>query len=393
MKQPAVSGHAAAAGADRHHHLVGQRRPAVLQLVLHAHVAGRACGMHGHRPHALRARSGGAAGDRAPRRWSRAPRPCRSAPGRPRRARGATSWARPWAHELASITTGRRPPSLQRSSASRGVAGHVLLAARGSPSSSTAWRSSDRPRRAGSRAAVPPGGTPPRGPRAGWARPLRRGVAEDPVHAGRQVHGRRSCRHGARQAGGRRGRHRVRVGGHEVVAHRAAEDLGGPAHGPRSRPPRAPRPRRAALRGPPAPPTRSAWPPPGPPAPPGRCARAERKAFISLPVSIATGQAIRQVPSAAQVSMASCSYSRSSTSSTGEPSGWRAISRRRTIRWRGVVVDVTAGADGLAEAALHALRHHLLDRRRRLQVLACARPGRGSAPLPGSARRPGRPAA
>ena len=41
---------------------------------------------------------------------------------------------------------------------------------------------------------------------------------------------------------------------------------------------------------------------------------------------------------------------------TGEPAGWRAISRRSTIRWRGVVVSAAARADRLAEAALDAAR-------------------------------------
>ena len=59
-----------------------------------------------------------------------------------------------------------------------------------------------------------------------------------------------------------------------------------------------------------------------------------------------TGQASRQVPSAAQVSSASYSNSSSSASSTGEPGAWRAISRRSTIRWRGVVVRWRLGQTG-----------------------------------------------
>ena len=59
-----------------------------------------------------------------------------------------------------------------------------------------------------------------------------------------------------------------------------------------------------------------------------------------------SGQASAHEPSAAQVCTASYSYSSSSASSTGEPAGWRAISRRSTIRWRGVVVRCRLGHTG-----------------------------------------------
>ena len=78
----------------------------------------------------------------------------------------------------------------------------------------------------------------------------------------------------------------------------------------------------------------------------GRCAGAARRPLTNLPVSIPTGQASSQVPSAAQVSSASYSNSSSSASSTAEPGAWRAISRRRTIRWRGVVVRLRLGQTG-----------------------------------------------
>ena len=68
--------------------------------------------------------------------------------------------------------------------------------------------------------------------------------------------------------------------------------------------------------------------------------------MTNLPVSIPTGQVSTQVPSTAQVSSASYSYCASSASSTGEPGAWRAISRRRTIRWRGVVVRWRLGQTG-----------------------------------------------
>ena len=59
-----------------------------------------------------------------------------------------------------------------------------------------------------------------------------------------------------------------------------------------------------------------------------------------------SGQASAQVPSAAHVCRPSYSYSERSARSTGEPSGWRAISRRSTMRWRGVVVSQRLGQTG-----------------------------------------------
>ncbi len=64
---------------------------------------------------------------------------------------------------------------------------------------------------------------------------------------------------------------------------------------------------------------------------------------MSVPVSMATGQAVMHEPSAAQVSIPSYSYCSLSATRTGEPGGWRAISRRSTIRWRGVVVTFCDG--------------------------------------------------
>src|SRR5450755_265877 len=74
------------------------------------------------------------------------------------------------------------------------------------------------------------------------------------------------------------------------------------------------------------------------------------------------------MPSAAQVWMPSCSYCSSSTASSGEDGGWRTISRRTTIRWRGVVVVVAARTHGLAEATLDALGRGGLDLRGGLEV-------------------------
>ena len=68
--------------------------------------------------------------------------------------------------------------------------------------------------------------------------------------------------------------------------------------------------------------------------------------LIIAPVSIASGHEGAHVPSAAQVWIPSYSYSASSASYTGEPSGCRAISRRSTIRCRGVVVTLRLGHTG-----------------------------------------------
>ena len=60
-----------------------------------------------------------------------------------------------------------------------------------------------------------------------------------------------------------------------------------------------------------------------------------------------TGQASWQEPSAAQVSSAVVlELLEQRCGRSGEPSGWRAISRRRTIRWRGVVVRLRLGQTG-----------------------------------------------
>ena len=67
---------------------------------------------------------------------------------------------------------------------------------------------------------------------------------------------------------------------------------------------------------------------------------------MSWPVSIPTGHAELHVPSAAQVSIASYSYCSRSAFRTGEPAGWRTISRRSTIRCRGVVVTLRLGQTG-----------------------------------------------
>ena len=73
---------------------------------------------------------------------------------------------------------------------------------------------------------------------------------------------------------------------------------------------------------------------------------AARSSLIIAPVSIDSGQVSAQVPSAAQVSIPSYRYSSSRADWTGEPFGWRAISRRMTMRWRGVRVRWRLGQTG-----------------------------------------------
>ena len=75
------------------------------------------------------------------------------------------------------------------------------------------------------------------------------------------------------------------------------------------------------------------------------CSR-ERSSLTMVPVSIPSGQESLQMPSAAHVCSPSYSYSSSSARCTGEPGAWRAISRRRTMRWRGVTVRSRLGQTG-----------------------------------------------
>ena len=71
-----------------------------------------------------------------------------------------------------------------------------------------------------------------------------------------------------------------------------------------------------------------------------------RNSFMKAPVSIPTGQASSQAPSAAQVSIASYSNSSSRARRTGVSPPCRTISRLSTIRWRGVVVRLRLGQTG-----------------------------------------------
>ena len=293
-----------------------------------------------------------AAADRAPTRSSRAldARSARALVVEMQR----TSWSSPCAHEFASITTGSRPPSVQRQSASAVLACHELVAALRSPSSSTASRSSGRRRRRGSRPACPARRETSTSASGSAGAPGAARVAEDAVDARGQVD--------RRGALARRSR----------AAARARAAACSPGHAGTSslltRAARPPEPRTAVRRRPRAParsPARAHALDRRPararrqrrPTPRAAVRSRARNSLISLPVSIATGQAGLHVPSAAQVSMRVVLVVRAAAPrSTGEPSGWRAISRRSTIRWRGVVVSVAARADRLAEPALHAGR-------------------------------------
>ena len=132
--------------------------------------------------------------------------------------------------------------------------------------------------------------------------------AEDPVDAGGHVDRGRALAHGERQLG-RRGRRHPRAQRH--VGAGPGETLG-----------------------------EAGVPGDGGAEPLGLrvCARS-RNSLISVPVSIPTGQAWRQEPSTAHVSMPSYSNCSSSARRTGEPAGWRAVSR--AARSAGAASSVT----------------------------------------------------
>ena len=195
---------------------------------------------------------------------------------------------------------------------------------------------------------------------------LRSGVRpEDAVDAGGHVDGGGALALRSRAARRRRRRQRIAPPRHDVVADRlpgaaVIASSGRPRRPWRERPRPQPAPRRLL-----EPPQRFA-------ARTARRslrrrARAARSSFTSLPVSIPSGQASAQVPSAAQVSSPSYSYCSRSAASTGEPVRLALhlaaqddpLPRRRR--------QVAARAGRLAEAALDAVGRDLLDRRRRLQ--------------------------
>ena len=255
----------------------------------------------------------------------------------------------PCVHELASTTSGRRPASVHRQalstirlatcSAPRRKPFDVHGVAQQWPPTSSGIQSGNPARAETSTSARGSGG------RAASPSSVC-GRAEDPVDAGGEVDGRRA-----------------------VAGRRAAARAPPPAA---SRRPtrarargRAPRGRRGSARG--AAPPRRALSTACPSARPPRAARStrsqrfatpsatrsarsvfcrERSSLTSLPVSIPTGHESTHEPSAAQVSRPSYSNCSRSAASTVEPSGWRAISRRRTIRWRGVVVRSRLGQTG-----------------------------------------------
>ena len=175
--------------------------------------------------------------------------------------------------------------------------------------------------------------------------PLRR--AEHPVDAGGQVDGRRALARGVGQARRRRPRHRRAPLRHsseltKLPRRPRAPRSSGPS--PTARDRAAGPQRRAggaldrcpALRGQQA-----------PTAPRARCAARLRKSLTSLPVSIPTGQARRQrAVGGAGLDAVVLVLARSAPRARGEPCGWRAISRRSTIRWRGVVVSWRLGQTG-----------------------------------------------
>ena len=304
VQQPAVAGHAA---AGRCRPARPPRRPARAAIAssfgAEAEVPRRAGRVHGDGADPAASRSAARAAGRAPRRSSRGPRSGRSARARSSSRCSATSCTRPWAQELASITTGSAPPSLQRHSASavaRAIARGRRAVALRAPRRGAAVAARRRPGSTAARPARAETATSASGS-VGCARRAAR-VAEDPVDARRQVdRGRAGARGVSGSCAGAGGGIAAGQVGTSSASRARRTSVGtaatarSPAH---ARPPRAGaqagprgaldgRPKRRA--------TASA----------ARSSRSVRsraaEPFISLPVSIATGQAGMHVPSAAQV--------------------------------------------------------------------------------------------
>ena len=207
------------------------------------------------------------------------------------------------AHELASTTTGSAPPSLQRQSASTIWLAMKRVRPPGSPSSSRAVAQQRPPTSSGIQT-----GSPARAETATSAsgrlsaRAPAPARAEDPVDAGGEVDGLGARPRGQRQPRGRRRaacspatRARARrstrpraarvAAAHRRFPQRVARPCAARARGALDRAPALGEPQRGALRG-------------------GAVLALRGSSFTSLPVSIPTGHASRQVPSAAQVSIA-----------------------------------------------------------------------------------------
>ena len=123
-----------------------------------------------------------------------------------------------------------------------------------------------------------------------------------------------------------------------------------------------------------------ARPVPGRAAPAPACDRAgrcsARSRLTRSPVLISTGQAVWHMPSTAQVStrvVLVLVLELARAARCRRPARRRCISRRSTIRCRGVVVRSLARADRLAVAALHAAVDLGLDGRGDLEVAAGGR--------------------
>ena len=141
---------------------------------------------------------------------------------------GAVSSASPRVQELASMTTGSSPPSLQRHSASTVWLAIAPWPCRVALRASTGSRSSGRRRRPGSTAAARPAPRPRPAPRAGSAPAAAAArAAEDPVDAGGQVDGGGAlARAVAGSSAGAGVRHRRRPLRHQLAAERRAAPPG-----------------------------------------------------------------------------------------------------------------------------------------------------------------------
>ena len=305
--------------------------------------------MHGDRAEPLARPSRPAAGGRAPRRSSRRSRAARGARGLLVEQPAASS--SPWVHEVASTTTGSSPSPVQRhrrstvSFAMRACAAAIALRAPGRRRSSVPATS------AGIQTGMP-GAVRDRDQRRGQAGPPARsprGAAEDPVDAGRQVDGGGAARAVARQR--RRGRRSAsastQAGTSSVPtrgSRRARDRAAGRAVHRRTASPRAASAarERALDAGPSGSAPRSAA---------RSAARGPCCGGAQLLDELAGVDPERAGERAAAVGRAGLEavvvvLLEQRARAPASPAGWRAISRRRTIRCRGVVVRSRLGQTG-----------------------------------------------
>ena len=279
--------------------------------------------------------------------------------------------AAPWVHELASMTTGSRPPSLQRRSAAAVRPRHRRDARWRSPSSSTACRSSGPATSSGIQSGSPARAEIATSASGTVGRLQRRagGAAEDPVDAGRHVHGGGAARGSVNGSSAGAGAGIAALQAGTTSAARAAR---------RS----APGTRQPAVSGDSRRGTPGAHRPPGGPLDGGVAARDLQRHPLGARAVLAAAQLLDQLAGvdrhragahARAVGRAGlrCRRTRTARAAPRAPAsraGWRAISRRSDDPLARRRRHVARRADRLAEAALDALGDACLDLRRRLEV-------------------------